>query len=278
MPNPKTCSNVQILDIEKGILIPASRAYHEQTPQYIDTSNSTYHLKDDLVPVPGCADGNCSGSDCPEGRELAYLSLISRVRMSVPSAGNLSVTLIEAMFSDNMNTPAQVPVYKIDFGDGVGYHVIALGGTYVLDVSLFPDGLYTGNIIEENSGAQFEFFYNIEGGIASDYMRERIADIQLDFECSLYPNYTVGLSDSLTIQNGGSVNYKANHSEVKVFQTIVDEDTYIDGGTETYTSGGTLETDLVDIPAPGNLINTASINTAGDIQNIGKLLTQCINT
>lgn len=278
MPNPKTCSNVQILDIEKGILIPASRAFHEQTPQYIDTSNSTYHLKDDLVPVPGCADGNCSGSDCPEGRELAYLSLITRVRMTSPSAGNLSVSLLGAMFADNINTPAQVPSYKIDLGDGAGYHTISVGSTYVLDVSLFTDGLYLGNIIEDNSGAQFNFFYAVEGGIPLDYMRERIADIQLDFDCSLYPYYTVGLTDAVTLQNGGAVNYKAIHSEVKVFETIVDEDTYVDGGTEIYSAGGTLETDLVDIPAPGNLINTATLNVAGDIQNIGKLLTQCINT
>lgn len=278
MSNPKTCSNVQILDIEKGIIIPASRAYHEQTPQYINTGNSTFHLKDDLVPVPGCAEGNCLESDCPEGRELAYLSLISHVKITAPSAGQLSVELTAAMFDDNLNAIPEVPVYKIDLGDGVGYHNIVVGGTYTLDVSGFANGDYSGNIIEENSGAQFDFFYSVAGGVVENFMRERIATLAINLSCDLYPNYSIELTDYMAIQNPGSSSYKATEAEVKIFDNIVDAETFIGGGVASYNTGGTLETDLVNIPAPQNLVNSAQLNTIGQIQNIGKLITQCINS
>lgn len=227
-------------------------------------------IEDDFCKVCNEGEGGCGDPICVNGREVSYFSLIRDISLGGMGTSELEATMNFATYID-LDT-LTTPIYQIDLDDGVGYHVITVGNTVTLDVSGFADGLYVGNFREVHSNAICYFWYVVAGGLIVAMVQQRSTELTYELGCELYPNYKLTMSDVSRIHSDSLVPYRFTASEIKILNTIVNNENYI--GELDYTEEAFLTTNLNT--AHQTIVATNKVNLVGSVQNLGIFKTRCV--
>jgi len=271
MANKRSCRNNLIIDMAKGILVPESQAYAEQLSQSINTGTSAYETANQLTPVPTCADGKCAASECPNGKEIAYLNYIKTIATDRLGAPIFQLTIVSAEFIDNESDSPVTPLYNINWGDGSPDTGATIGIPEDHDISSLPDSLYHGIVEETTGGAYMEFWYQVIGGVLVGFA-SRSTSVELKLTCELYPNYTVTVIDTVTLVEAGTRDIE-NETITILGEEVLNED-YIPA-VHSNSETGILTSDLNTVDETISAIYTLD-GGGGPIENRGILRTQCI--
>lgn len=211
---------------------------------------------------PSCS---CLDPLCPLGRRLIYRNTIDDVT-SINSGDVLRITLNTATYVDLTSDPPLAPDYIIDWGDGSPTESILVGVELTHDVSALAESYYYGTITWED--ATFEFWYYVRGGNITKLQTSRNLHISYEIGCELYPDYSITITDDVSVDNIG-----ISQSNIKVYLISVSNVNYAPT-VQIYSESGTLTTDLTDID---DTINCAyeSVELGSSINNVGAIRFGC---
>ena len=215
---------------------------------------------------PSC---DCADVNCPLGRELAYLNLITGITLEGKSSQFVELTLDSAIFVDNESVVPLIPDYVVDWGDGSPTESITIG--VELHHAPATNGILVGTITWLDASIQFWYGFNF--GIVTALQLNRTTEISLDLDCALYPNYPITLTDSATIDLFTIAETTGYIFGNLVFNIPVNDVTYNENGQLLTDYNGV--TDVIFADYRGRDVLTG--DPIGTFTNTGVLRTQCIS-
>jgi hypothetical protein len=212
---------------------------------------------------------SCVSSDCPNGREISYLSVIEEINCRVDGV-NFYVDLTSATFIDLESQIAPTAAYSVQWGDGSPLEAFGFVTELSHDVSSLADGVYYGFVYEAYSTAYSMFWYEVASGVVVDYQKNRTVEIAVALTCDLYPDYTNDVDDTAEITSG----YIINKSDISIYGIEVNAETY-GGAVILYNETGQLLSSLQNVGS--QVISRYQLSTGVFINNFSILRTRCIS-
>ena len=212
---------------------------------------------------------SCVSSDCPNGREISYLSVIEEINCRVDGV-NFYVDLTSATFIDLESQIAPSAAYSVQWGDGSPLEAFGFVTELSHDVSSLADGVYYGFVYEAYSTAYSSFWYEVASGLVVDYQKNRTVEIAVALTCDLYPDYTNDVDDTAEITSG----YIINKSDISIYGIEVNAETYA-GAVILYNETGQLLSSLQNVGS--QVISRYQLSTGVFINNFSILRTRCIS-
>lgn len=269
------CKNDLIIDLDEGTIINERQAYLTQPRNTITTTDPVVNTGEVFAPTEACLspdpppppppDPPCNESECPDGLEVAYYNNISNIFSIGINTNQLNVNLAAA----DLITDQPFTGYLLEWGDGSPVSVITIGGDNALDVSLMPDGDYSGNISYEdlNGSSRSSFFYTVTAGVITSMTDARNVSHTFSLACNLYPNYGLVVTDYAEASDPYITN-----SEMKLFGVVVNAVAYAPN-VNFYSETANLTNDFT--VKTGEIRCTAG-TTKGDCLQLASFKLQCV--
>jgi hypothetical protein len=192
---------------------------------------------------------------CAHDYDIEQLNYIGAANLSGLNSASLTIDIGD----DDVIETGLTPTYTITItGNGGTTSPVAftIGTPYVIDVSGYQNGVYTGNVIS-SSTAEMEFCFTVAAGRVTALTKVIITSLDLDLACLNWPDYPFAIVHS--IDGGGALQLTEFEGE-EVTQAAFHE------GEKTGDIDAALTPDDVE-----ELLTVAMTNNQSDTTTIQKI-------